>query len=178
MNKTLDLGCGPNPKNPFLATEVFGVDINNFNNSNIKIADLAIESIPFEDNLFDFVTGFDFLEHIPRVLYLGGERRQPFIDVMSEIWRVLKPGGQTFFATPAFPCPEAFQDPQHVNIITENSILYFSAPGLLELCQSYGFTGQFEVIKQTWANQSYEICEGSSYNVVPYHLIWHLRAVK
>ena len=81
-----------------MATEVFGVDINNYNNPNIKIADLAIESIPFEDNLFDFVTGFDFLEHIPRVLYLGMERRQPFIDVMSEIWRVLKPGGQTFFA--------------------------------------------------------------------------------
>jgi len=178
MSISLDLGCGPNPKNPFLATEVFGVDINNFNNSNIKIADLAIESIPFEDNLFDFVTGFDFLEHIPRVLYLGRERRQPFIDVMSEIWRVLKPRGQTFFATPAFPRPEAFQDPQHVNIITENSILYFSAPGLLELCQSYGFAGRFEVIKQTWADQPYEICEGSSYPVVPYHLIWHLKAVK
>ena len=178
MTKTLDLGCGPNPKNPFLATKVFGVDINNFNNLNIKIADLAIESIPFEDNFFDFVTGFDFLEHIPRVLYLGRERRQPFIDIMSEIWRVLKPGGQTFLGTPAFPHHEAFQDPQHVNIITENSVLYFSAPGYLELCHAYGFTGRFEVIKQTWADQPYEICEGSSYHVVPYHLIWHLRAVK
>ena len=165
MTKTLDLGCGPNPQNPFLATEVFGVDINNFNNSNIKIADLAIESIPFEDNLFDFVTGFDFLEHIPRVLYLGRERRQPFIDLMSEVWRVLKPGGQTYFATPAFPRPEAFQDPQHVNIITENTILYFSEPVWLELCQAYGFRGQFEVIKQTWGEP-------------PSHLIWHLRAVK
>jgi SAM-dependent methyltransferase len=178
MSISLDLGCGPNPKNPFLATEVFGVDINNFNNPNIKIADLAIEPIPFEDNLFDFVSGFDFLEHIPRVVYIERERRQPFIDVMSEVWRVLKPGGQTFFATPAFPHPEAFQDPQHINIITENSILYFSAPGLLELCQAYGFTGRFEVIKQTWGNQPYEICGGSSYHVVPYHLIWHLRAVK
>jgi ubiquinone/menaquinone biosynthesis C-methylase UbiE len=97
---------------------------------------------------------------------------------MSEVWRVLKPGGQTLFATPSFPCPEAFQDPQHVNIITENTIFYFTEPVWLELCQAYGFKGQFEVIKQTWADQPYEICEGSSYPVVPYHLIWHLKAVK
>jgi len=161
-----------------LATEVFGVDINNFENPNIRVADLAIEPIPFEDNFFDFVTGFDFLEHIPRVLYLGRERRQPFIDVMSDIWRVLKPGGQSFFATPAFPFPEAFQDPQHVNIITENSILYFSEPVWLELCQAYGFKGRFEVINQKWANEKIEVCEGSYYGIVPFHLVWHLRAIK
>ena len=178
MSISLDLGCGPNPKNPFLATEVFGVDINNYNNPNIKIADLAIESIPFEDNLFDFVTGFDFLEHIPRVMYLGRERRQPFIDIMSEIWRVLKPGGQTFFATPAFPRPEAFQDPQHVNIITENSIWYFSAPGVLEQCQAYGFKGRFELLQQAWADEQDVISESGSYGVRPYHLIWNLRAIK
>jgi SAM-dependent methyltransferase len=178
MTKTLDLGCGPNPKNPFLAGEVFGVDINNFDNPNIKIADLAIEPIPFEDNTFDFVSGFDFLEHIPRVLYLGRERRQPFIEIMSEIWRVLKPGGETFFATPAFPRAEAFQDPQHVNIITENSILYFSFAHLLELCQAYGFKGRFEVIQHEWANEPIKICEGSFYQIIPFHLIWHLRAVK
>ena len=112
MTKSLDLGCGPNPKNPFLADEVFGIDINTFNNPNIKIADLAIDPIPFEGNTFDYISGFDFLEHIPRILYIGRERKQPFIDVMSEIWRVLKPGGETFFATPAYPTPEAFQDPQ------------------------------------------------------------------
>ena len=178
MTKTLDLGCGPTPKNPFLATEVFGVDINNFDNPDLKVADLAIEPIPFEDNLFDFVTGFDFLEHIPRVLYSGRERRQPFIDIMSEVWRVLKPGGQTFFATPAFPHPEAFQDPQHVNIITEYTILYFSKSLVLELCQSYGFKGEFEVINQKWADEEIQVCEGSYYNVIPYHLIWHLKAVK
>ncbi|CAN2231575.1 AdoMet_MTases domain containing protein [actinobacterium SCGC AAA044-D11] len=178
MTKSLDLGCGPNPKNPFLADEVFGIDINTFNNPNIKIADLAIDPIPFEGNTFDYISGFDFLEHIPRILYIGRERKQPFIDVMSEIWRVLKPGGETFFATPAYPTPEAFQDPQHVNIITENSIGYFSAPGLLELCQAYGFKGKFEVVQQAWANVPIKIRENSFYHVVPYHLVWHLKAVK
>ena len=70
MTKTLDLGCGKNPKNPFNADELYGTDIVDLDNPNIKIADLCIEDIPFEDNLFDYVTGFDFLEHIPRLLYL------------------------------------------------------------------------------------------------------------
>ncbi len=178
MTKTLDLGCGPNPKNPFLATEIFGIDIVDFGNPNIKVADLAIDSIPFDDNSFDFLSGFDFLEHIPRVLYLGRERKQPFIDVMSEAWRVLKPGGEAFFATPAFPRPEAFQDPQHVNFISENSILYFTEPVWIDLCWSYGFKGKFEVIQHVWATDALKICEGSFYQNVPYHLIWHLRAVK
>jgi len=43
--KSLDLGCGPNPKNPFLAEELFGVDIIDFENPNIKIADLANDDI-------------------------------------------------------------------------------------------------------------------------------------
>ena len=171
--KTLDLGCGPNPKNPFSAEEIFGVDIIDFNNSNISIADLTIDPIPFDDNTFDYVTGFDFLEHIPRVLYFGRERKQPFIDVMSEVWRVLKPGGEALFATPAHPHQEMFQDPQHVNFISENTLQYFCYPSAatkgwtaLELCQAYGFKGAFEAIQQGWRED------------VPYHLIWHIKAVK
>ena len=177
MTKSLDLGCGPNPKNPFLADEVFGIDINTFNNPNIKIADLAIDPIPFEENTFDYISGFDFLEHIPRILYIGRERKQPFIDVMSEIWRVLKPGGETFFATPAYPHPQAFQDPQHVNFITEESIQYF-AGYYRGLTQEYGFKGNFEVVQHLWANQPIRIVGDSWYQVYPFHLIWHLKAVK
>ena len=29
MKKTLDLGCGPNPKNIFNAEQIYGVDIRN-----------------------------------------------------------------------------------------------------------------------------------------------------
>jgi SAM-dependent methyltransferase len=173
MSKTLDLGCGPNPKNPLNADEVFGIDIIDFGNPNIKVADLAIDPIPFDDNTFDYVSGFDFLEHIPRVLYFGRERKQPFIDIMSEVWRVLKPGGEAFFATPAHPHQEMFQDPQHVNYITPNTLQYFCYPSeatfgwtALELCQSYGFKGAFHAIQQGWRED------------VPYHLIWHIKAIK
>lgn len=175
--KSLDLGCGPNPKNPFNAEEVFGIDILTFNNPNIKIADLAIDPIPFEDNEFDYVTGFDFLEHIPRILYFGRERKQPFIDIMSETWRVLKPGGEALFATPAFPSEETFQDPQHVNFISRKTVQYFcqsnpqifkedDSSGYLPLGNAYGFVGAFEAIQVGWRED------------VPYHLVWHLKAVK
>jgi len=178
MSKSLDLGCGPSPSNLFRADEVFGIDIVTNNNPKIRFADLVLDPIPFEDNFFDYVTGIDFLEHIPRILYLGRERKQPFIDVMSEVWRVLKPGGQTFFATPAFPHLEVFQDPQHVNIITEKTVWYFSEPVWLELCQAYGFKGRFEVIQHLWANVPVNISKDNWFPVIPYHLIWHLRAVK
>ena len=44
MSKTLDLGSGPNPKNPFNADEVFGVDLGSRPDikSNIVAADLVL----------------------------------------------------------------------------------------------------------------------------------------
>ena len=173
VTKTLDLGCGTNPKNPYNATEIYGVDIVDLGNPNIRVADLTIDPIPFEDNSFDYVSGYDFLEHIPRVIYLGRERKQPFIDIMSEVWRVLKPGGTAYFATPAMPHHETFQDPQHVNYISSNTILYFVQPSektnwdqSMTLCQQYGFVGCFELVSQRW------------HETVPYHLVWELKAVK
>ena len=69
MTKTLDLGCGPNPKNPFNAQEVYGVDIRDGLGSNIYSADLVIEAIPFKDATFEFITAYHFIEHIPRIIY-------------------------------------------------------------------------------------------------------------
>lgn len=167
MTRTLDLGSGPAPINPFGFDEVYGVDIYNTGNANVRVADLVIEPIPFEDNYFDGVTAIDFLEHLPRTLYIpsasGGVKRiNPFIDVMSEAYRVLKPGGQFLAKTPAYPTHEAFQDPTHVNIITENTQYYFTGIGL-HLCHIYGFKGEFKLIRQEW--------EG-------YWLVWHFEAVK
>lgn len=147
--KSLDLGCGTNPRNPFSASELFGVDIRANEKLNIRYADLTIESIPFDSELFDFVTAYDFIEHVPRVVYLP-ERRFPFVALMNEVYRVLKPGGIFLSITPAYPFSLAYRDPTHVNIITEETFpLYFDDTN--RLASMYGFSGSFKIVKQGWS---------------------------
>ena len=50
ISRTLDLGCGLRPKNPFQMDQVYGVDISENTPLNIRGADLAVEPIPFENN--------------------------------------------------------------------------------------------------------------------------------
>ena len=149
--RSLDLGCGNMPRNPYNADEVFGVDVRDNVLKNIRAADLAVDAIPFEDNFFDFVTAFDFLEHIPRLLYVP-KRRNAFVEVMNEIYRVLKVGGLFLSYTPAYPHAPVFRDPTHVNFITEETFsLYFG--DVYEKDQycwasMYGFKGAFRVTFQ------------------------------
>lgn len=117
MTKTLDLGCGLNPRNPYNADELYGIDIRSHENPNTKVVDLAIEPIPFESNYFDYISAYDFLEHIPRIIY-NPARRFCFVELMNEIYRVLKTGGTFASFTPAFPKEAAWRDLTHVNIIT------------------------------------------------------------
>jgi predicted O-linked N-acetylglucosamine transferase (SPINDLY family) len=148
MTKSLDIGCGHKPRNFFNADEVFGVDVRDDVDAGIYRADLVIEPIPFPDETFEFVTAHDFLEHIPRVLYVP-QRRNAFVEVMNEIWRVLKPGGQFLSFTPAFPYAPAFRDPTHVNIITDETFpIYFD--NKIRAASMYGFYGAFEVVSQEW----------------------------
>jgi SAM-dependent methyltransferase len=163
---SIDLGSGPNPRNNFNATEVIGFDTFNQDSPKVIKHDLMKGTIPLEDNSVDFVTAFDFLEHVDRVGYrlTDGdiERFFPFIDIMSEIWRVLKPGGQLYAFTPVYPNKEAFRDPQHVNIVTDDMWEYF-AGSMLGLTQHYGFKGEFKLLEQRF--------EGA-------HVVWHMEAIK
>ena len=167
MNTTsLDLGCGPSPRNHFSADIVYGVDLKQNPELNIFPADLAIDPIPFEDSFFDFVTAHDFIEHIPRLMYLPEKcdsfsgrlknffdpklvRRNSFVELMNEVWRVLKPGGKFYSHTPAYPHLEVFWDPTHVNYITEQTFLvYFD--DVHGWGKPYGFKGSFKVVSQEW----------------------------
>lgn len=135
MTISLDLGCGDTIRNPYHASQVIGLDIED--------ADLAIQPIPYKTEYFDFVTAYDFLEHIPRLLYVP-QRRYPFVELMSEIYRVMKVGGKFLSSTPAFPHSAAFQDPTHVNIITPDTFYeYFDDKKTW--AKQYGFKGQFVV---------------------------------
>ncbi|MDP3612241.1 MAG: methyltransferase domain-containing protein, partial [Rubrivivax sp.] len=114
MTRHLDLGCGPVPRNPYRREELFGVDLSvSTDGGPIRRANLVMQPIPFADHSFNSVSAYDFLEHVPRVMPTADGRgtRFPFIELMNEIWRVLKPGGLLYAVTPVYPHPAVFQDP-------------------------------------------------------------------
>lgn len=190
----LDIGCGDRPKNPYGRGKLYGLDIaEKVGGAPVdaySTANLALEKIPFEDNFFDSVSAYDFLEHMPRVVVSPGQNtmRFPFVELMNEIWRVLKNDGLFYASTPCYPCQETFIDPTHVNYLTWNSHIYFTSP--LFLARTYGFVGYFDVVRvkktkpryvyepyrltlqQKWQKLKDTVKGRNSY------ILWEFRAVK
>lgn len=190
----LDLGCGPVPRNPYGRDELCGVDLSGSTDGSgaIRRANLATQPIPFPDDSFESVSAYDFFEHVPRVLPTpdGLGTRFPFVELMNEVWRVLKPGGLLYAQTPVYPSKAAFQDPTHVNIMSVDSHIYFTRP--LRLAAMYGFHGDFAARRvqltkpdakrayipppQGWVERlrlAHRIWRGACG-----HLIWELEALK
>ncbi len=157
-DRHLDLGCGKFPRNPYSRGALCGVDIRPLQDLPSQgqpgfeycVANLAVDAIPFDDDSFGSVSAYDFIEHVPRILPSADGRDTvfPFIRLMNEIWRVLAAGGRFYALTPAFPNAEAFTDPTHVNIITEQTHTYFC--GEAALGRIYGFIGNFRAIDVRW----------------------------
>lgn len=149
-DRHLDLGCGTVPRNPYGKTELFGVDSRVLPPAPgviVKCANLSLEPIPFAADYFGSVSAFDFLEHVPRVLVSadGTATFFPFVRLMSEVWRVLAPGGRFYALTPAYPSEAAFQDPTHVNFITGGTHEYFC--GATPAGEMYGFEGRYRALR-------------------------------
>lgn len=60
-----------------------------------------------------------------------------FINVMNEIWRVLKPDAQFAFVCPYAESPGFAQDPTHINMINETTMRYFDPLDESSLYQFY-----------------------------------------
>lgn len=95
----------------------------------------VLQGLPYEDSTVDAVRAYDFLEHIP----IGQTSR-----VMTEIWRVLKPGGVFDSLTPSTDGRGAFQDPTHVSFWNRNSWFYYSKAEYRKL---YGIQANFELLE-------------------------------
>lgn len=171
-DRHLDLGCGKFPRNPYARGQLCGVDIRAMADRpdfDYRVANLALQPIPYASDTFGSVSAYDFIEHMPRILMTpdGGNTVFPFVQLMQEVWRVLAPGGLFYALTPAFPNTEAFTDPTHVNIITERTHEYFcSDPPLARI---YGFEGCFKVLRAQWVHQAdaFSAIPSSSENRAP-----------
>jgi SAM-dependent methyltransferase len=188
----LDLGCGQQPRNPYGRQKLFGVDVHHGIPTRPEVtycqANLTLNPIPFSDNTFDSVSAFDFIEHVPRQMVVDNRVTLPFLALMDEIWRVLKANGLFYAVTPAYPSPQALQDPTHVNIITNKTHEYFC--GNEAYGRNYGFAGNFEPVRVEWVDTKNALTADVSFRKALRtlhrritrgrlsHLLWELRALK
>lgn len=100
IKSLLDLGCG---QGEFMqictqsGIDAFGVDISDYaineakrlRRSRIFQLDLNQEKLPFKDDFFGAITCFDVVEHLESV-----------DSLLTEAYRVLRPGGTLFVTTP------------------------------------------------------------------------------
>lgn len=108
----LDIGGGANPNPGFVNIDILPlpqVDI---------VWDLEETPWPLPDECVLTATASHVLEHI-------NPHKGVFINVMNEIWRVLKPGGQFAFVVPHASSHGYQQDPTHCNMINETTMHYF-----------------------------------------------------
>ena len=129
----LHLGCGrkilPGYVNVDLV-EAEGVDL---------AWDLS-ESIPFPDDSFARALSEDFVEHVP------ADRT---IQLMNEVYRVLRPGGVFQVHVPESPGITASQDPTHRSAWNERTFSYFEDGNWRrdEYGVSYGVVARFRIEK-------------------------------
>jgi SAM-dependent methyltransferase len=90
----LDVGCGNGDISRFFAprNRVTGVDVRDRRNGRLepfRFVQIESEALPFDDASFDLVVSHHVIEHVP------DQRRH-----LDEIWRVLRPEGVCYLATP------------------------------------------------------------------------------
>lgn len=83
------------------------------------IHDWTIYPWPFEDCTFSEARAWHVMEHVDRAAGRG------FIRWMDEVHRILQPGAPLTFEAPYAGSPAYYQDPTHVNPLTERVFLYF-----------------------------------------------------
>ncbi len=107
--KILDIGCGTH-KTP----GSIGLDINPKTDADV-IHNLDYIPYPFPDNEFDLIIGNQVIEHVADVL-----------AVMSELYRIARPGAVIRLDTPHYSDIASYTDPTHRRHLTCESFAYFT----------------------------------------------------
>ena len=96
------------------------------------------DGIPLPDNSVGVLNASHILEHLTDKT-----------KIMSEIHRVLSPGGWAFIEVPSTDGRGAFQDPTHVSYWNENSFLYYTSSYLGNFIDNTTIRFQ-EYRRETW----------------------------
>lgn len=111
------------------------VNIDNREVCNPDIVWDLTQRLPFDDNTVDEVRAYDILEHMPQ---------GKVINLIEEIYRVLKVDGVFESFTPSTDGRGAFQDFTHTSFLNINSHLYWTNKAYREL---YDTKALFDIIK-------------------------------
>ncbi len=117
---TLDLGCGGSKRGDV------GIDIAAWPGVDHVLA-LGFDRLPYADGFFNAAFMIHAIEHVPFTIWShDGRRSYPMVQLLGEVYRVLKPGACFNILTLEFPDPRCFEDPTHVSIWTRKSIYHFA----------------------------------------------------
>lgn len=172
----LELGCG----NRKLYPDSVGVDICPTSAADLT-HDLNTYPYPFEDNSFDLVVCMHVLEHLDDV-----------VRTVTEIHRVLRPGGMLHVEVPHFSSFHAFSDPTHKHFFSSKSFDYFfEGTPVSEFDYSnarfvlrrrelmVGGSGLVRGLMRRWINSHLDFYEKHIAFLMPRHtLVFDLQAVK
>ncbi len=128
----LNLGCGNKILKGWVNLDKFpleGVDV---------VYDIEDLPLPFDSEQFDEILCEDILEHVE------------YIDVLREIYRILKKGGKLHIRVPHFSSRNNFVDPTHKNQFSVNTFDFFVKHGIYRNTteRSYYFDFQFTRINK------------------------------
>lgn len=139
----LDIGCGSHLQEGFV-----GIDVQDFKNPNIIKHDMEVIPWPLPDECARLVMASHVAEHIDR-------HKFGFIKWMNEVWRICEFDATFMIAVPYAGSPGYWQDPTHVNPLTENTWFYFdplARDGNGNLINFYKFyrPAPWEIVSCAW----------------------------
>ncbi len=136
--RILDVGCGTGGNLEMLSEygSAEGVDVSEealdfCRSKGLKVRKGLAEKLPFDDEVFDLVTGLDVVEHL-----------DDDVAGLREMNRVLRPGGKVLLFVPAFMWLWGVQDD------ISNHRIRYTRSQIVERMESAGF----EVGRATYAN--------------------------